>query len=122
MADFSLYRVPITSSLDLPGAALTPSCPNSAHAAVRRGHRQPLARRAVDQVTARRRLLPAHPGSECPLLHQNICEHCPTSRTDSGFSPCSGATRRRVLAADAEERGYAGEASRHRQLVEVSTR
>jgi hypothetical protein len=53
----------------------------------------------------------------CP--YTNICEHCPNFRTDAGFLAVLGAQRNdaTALAADAETRGWAAEATRHRQLV-----
>jgi hypothetical protein len=53
----------------------------------------------------------------CP--YANICEHCPTFRTDTGYLPVLATQRvdAERLAADAEARGWAGEADRHRRLV-----
>jgi integrase len=54
----------------------------------------------------------------CP--YANICEHCPNFRTDTGFLAVLGAQRAdaAALAADAETRGWADEATRHRTLVQ----
>lgn len=54
----------------------------------------------------------------CP--YANICEHCPNFRTDPGFLAVLGAQRvdAQALAADAETRGWADEAGRHRRLLE----
>lgn len=53
----------------------------------------------------------------CP--YTNICEHCPNFRTDTGFLAVLGAQRAdaAALAADAEQRGWPEEATRHHQLV-----
>jgi integrase len=53
----------------------------------------------------------------CP--YANICEHCPNFRTDSGFLAVLGAQRADAerLAADADQRGWADEATRHRRLI-----
>ena len=52
--------------------------------------------------------------------YANICEHCPNFRTDPGFIAVLGAQRAdaATLAADAEARGWAQEATRHRRLVD----
>jgi integrase len=54
----------------------------------------------------------------CP--YANICEHCPNFRTDPGFLAVLGAqhTDATALAADAEARGWADEAHRHRRLAD----
>lgn len=54
----------------------------------------------------------------CP--YANICEHCPNFRSDAGFLAVLGAQRvdADALAADAEKRGWAEEAARHRRLAE----
>lgn len=54
----------------------------------------------------------------CP--YTNICEHCPNFRADHAFLAVLGAQRAdaAALAADAEQRGWSDEATRHRQLVE----
>ncbi len=51
--------------------------------------------------------------------YANICEHCPNFHTDAGFLAVLGAQRAdaQALAADAETRGWAQEAVRHRRLV-----
>lgn len=51
-----------------------------------------------------------------------ICEHCPNFRTDSGFLAVLGAQRADAehLAADAERRGWAEEATRHRRLIAIT--
>jgi integrase len=51
--------------------------------------------------------------------YANICEHCPNFRTDPGFLAILGAQRAdaQALLTDAEARGWAAEASRHRRLV-----
>jgi integrase len=53
----------------------------------------------------------------CP--YANICEHCPNFRTDPGFLAVLGTQRAdaQALLADAEARGWAGEAGRHRRLI-----
>jgi hypothetical protein len=55
-----------------------------------------------------------------PCAYANICEHCPNFRNDPAFLPVLAAQRAdaEVLLADAESRGWAGEAARHRKLVE----
>ena len=55
-----------------------------------------------------------------PCAYANICEHCPNFRTDPGFLAVLGAQRvdAQALLADAEARGWADEADRHRRLVE----
>nr|MDQ3344510.1 site-specific integrase [Actinomycetota bacterium] len=52
--------------------------------------------------------------------YANICEHCPNFRTDSGYLSVLGAQRADTLAlaSDAEARGWAAEADRHRQLAD----
>jgi hypothetical protein len=52
-----------------------------------------------------------------PLV--NICEHCPSFRTDAASISVLGAQRvdAEALAADAEARGWLEEADRHRRLV-----
>jgi len=53
----------------------------------------------------------------CP--YANICEHCPSFRTDAGYLPVLAAQRldAAALAADAEARGWGSEVDRHRRLV-----
>ena len=53
----------------------------------------------------------------CP--YANICEHCPNFRTGPGFLAVLGTQRAdaQALLADAEARGWAGEAGRHRRLI-----
>ena len=53
----------------------------------------------------------------CP--YANICEHCPNFRTDPGFLAVLGTQRAdaQALLADAEARGWADEAGRHRRLI-----
>ncbi len=53
----------------------------------------------------------------CP--YANICEHCPSFRTDAASQAVLAAQRidAETLAADAEARGWADEADRHRRLV-----
>jgi hypothetical protein len=55
-----------------------------------------------------------------PCPYANICEHCPSFRTDAGYLPVLAAQRMdaEALAADAETRGWGQEAARHRRLVE----
>jgi integrase len=55
-----------------------------------------------------------------PCPYANICEHCPNFRSDPSFLAVLGAQRvdAEALAADAEARGWAEEAERHRRLVE----
>ena len=52
--------------------------------------------------------------------YANICEHCPNFRSDASFLAVLGAQRAdaEALVADAESRGWAEEADRHRRLVE----
>ena len=52
--------------------------------------------------------------------YANICEHCPSLRTDAAFQPTLAAQRAdaATLAHDAGARGWPDEATRHRQLVE----
>ena len=52
--------------------------------------------------------------------YANICEHCPNFRTDPGFLAVLGAQRAdaAALAADADDRGWADEATRHRGLAD----
>lgn len=54
----------------------------------------------------------------CAYAH--ICEHCPNYRTDAGYLGVLGAQRvdTLALAADAQTRGWTGEAHRHRQLAD----
>jgi hypothetical protein len=49
----------------------------------------------------------------------NICEHCPGFRTDTGYLPVLATQKADAeqLARDAEERGWIGEADRHRKLI-----
>ena len=51
--------------------------------------------------------------------YTNICEHCPNYRTDATFLPILAAQRAdaATLAADAEQRGWGTEATRHRELI-----
>jgi integrase len=53
----------------------------------------------------------------CP--YANICEHCPNFRTDPGFLAVLGTQRAdaQALLTDAEARGWADEADRHRRLI-----
>jgi hypothetical protein len=53
----------------------------------------------------------------CP--YANICEHCPSFRTDSTYLPILAAQRQdtQALAADAEARGWINEAARHQRLM-----
>ena len=52
--------------------------------------------------------------------YANICEHCPSFRNDPAFLPVLAAQRAdtEALLADAESRGWATEAARHRKLAE----
>jgi integrase len=54
-----------------------------------------------------------------PCPYANICEHCPSFRTDATHLPVLAAQRvdAEALAADAEARGWLPEAERHRRLV-----
>jgi integrase len=54
----------------------------------------------------------------CP--YANICEHCPSYRTDDTHTPVLAAQRRdaEILVRDAEARGWKSEADRHRKLIE----
>ena len=51
--------------------------------------------------------------------YANICEHCPSFRTDTGYLPVLAAQKADAeqLARDAEDRGWISEASRHRKLI-----
>lgn len=53
----------------------------------------------------------------CP--YANICEHCPSFRTDATHLPVLAAQRQdaETLAADAEARGWIDEADRHHRLI-----
>lgn len=53
----------------------------------------------------------------CP--YANICEHCPSFRSDSTHLPVLAAQRQdaQALAADAEARGWIDEAARHHRLI-----
>jgi len=53
----------------------------------------------------------------CP--YANICEHCPSFRTDATHLPVLAAQRQdaQALAADAEARGWIEEAARHHSLI-----
>jgi hypothetical protein len=53
----------------------------------------------------------------CP--YANICEHCPSFRTDATHPPVLSAqgVDAETLAADAEARGWIDEADRHRRLI-----
>ena len=52
--------------------------------------------------------------------YANICEHCPSFRTDAAFLAVLAAQRSdtEALLADAEARGWGEEAARHRRLLE----
>ncbi|WP_370257164.1 tyrosine-type recombinase/integrase [Cryobacterium sp. Hh38] len=54
----------------------------------------------------------------CP--YANICEHCPSYRTDDTYTPVLTAQRAdaQILARDAEARGWTSEAERHRKLID----
>jgi site-specific recombinase XerD len=54
----------------------------------------------------------------CP--YTNICEHCPSFRTEATFLPALAAQRAdtEALLADAHQRGWGEEAERHRRLLE----
>jgi integrase len=54
-----------------------------------------------------------------PCAYANICEHCPSFRTDPSYLPVLAAQRldAEALAADAEARGWIAEADRHHQLI-----
>jgi hypothetical protein len=51
--------------------------------------------------------------------YANICEHCPSFRTDTGYLPVLAAQKADAekLADDAEARGWISEAGRHRKLI-----
>jgi hypothetical protein len=51
--------------------------------------------------------------------YANICEHCPSFRTDATYLPVLAAQRTdaEALAEDAEARGWITEATRHRDLL-----
>ncbi|HLZ36812.1 MAG TPA: tyrosine-type recombinase/integrase [Mycobacteriales bacterium] len=53
----------------------------------------------------------------CP--YANICEHCPSFHTDAAYLPGLAAQRAdaQALAVDADARGWADEADRHRRLI-----
>ena len=52
--------------------------------------------------------------------YANICEHCPSFRTDASHLAVLSAQRvdAEALLADAEKRGWVAEADRHRRLIE----
>jgi site-specific recombinase XerD len=52
--------------------------------------------------------------------YANICEHCPSFRSDITYLPVLAAQRAdaETLAKDAENRGWISEATRHRQLID----
>ena len=54
----------------------------------------------------------------CP--YANICEHCPSYRTDDTYTPVLTAQRAdaQLLARDAQARGWTSEAERHRKLID----
>ena len=54
----------------------------------------------------------------CP--YANICEHCPSLRTDTASIAVLAAQRvdTRALADDAQARGWIDEANRHRRLLD----
>jgi hypothetical protein len=54
-----------------------------------------------------------------PCAYANICEHCPSFRTDASFLPVLTAQRldAEALAADAQARGWIAEADRHHQFI-----
>jgi hypothetical protein len=54
-----------------------------------------------------------------PCPYANICEHCPSFRTDATHLPVLAAQRQdaQALAADAEARGWIAEADRHHRLI-----
>lgn len=54
-----------------------------------------------------------------PCTYANICEHCPSYRTDPTCLPALTAQRldADTLARDADQRGWASEAERHRRLI-----
>ena len=54
-----------------------------------------------------------------PCSYANICEHCPSLRTDATFLPVLASQRQdaATLAADAATRGWEQEAARHQALV-----
>lgn len=54
----------------------------------------------------------------CP--YSNICQHCPSYRTDNTHLPVLTSQRQHaeILARDAAARGWSSEAQRHQQLVE----
>jgi len=53
-------------------------------------------------------------------VYTNICEHCPSFRSDATFLPVllTQRTDAAALAVDAEARGWGQEAARHRRLIE----
>jgi len=55
-----------------------------------------------------------------PCAYANICEHCPNFRSGASFLPVLQLQRvdAEALAADAQARGWGGEATRHRRLIE----
>jgi integrase len=58
--------------------------------------------------------------AQASCAYANICEHCPSFRTDAAFLPVLAAQRSdtEALLADAEARGWGEEAARHRRLLE----
>ena len=61
-----------------------------------------------------------HTAAQGSCAYANICEHCPSLRTDAAFLPVLAAQRAdtAALLADAEARGWGDEAARHRRLLE----
>jgi site-specific recombinase XerD len=55
-----------------------------------------------------------------PCAYANICEHCPNFRSEASFLPVLQLQRAdaEALSADAQARGWAQEAARHRRLIE----
>ena len=77
-------------------------------------------RREAPAIKARRAggfCLRAPAQDACP--YANICEHCPSFRSDAGYLPVLAAQRldAAALASDAATRGWGTEADRHRHLV-----
>ncbi|MQB01903.1 MAG: transposase [Actinobacteria bacterium] len=54
-----------------------------------------------------------------PCPYANICEHCPSFRSDVTHLPVLAAQRvdAEALAADAQARGWVAEAERHQRLI-----
>ena len=96
-------------------------CPDRPHPAAARRHHRRQDWRDAPLIKARLAggyCLRAPAQGAC--AYANICEHCPNFRTDTSFLAVLAAQRAdaAALAADAEHRGWAEEAARHRRLID----